>query len=53
MVKVNGKIKAMLIDGKEIPEEQYPKYEKEFNAILEKIEKEHEKGEVKGEANNR
>lgn len=46
LVKVNGEIRALMIDGKEIPKEQYLNYQKEINEVLDKVKQEHEKAEV-------
>lgn len=46
MVKIKDKITTLMIDGKEIPKEQFSTYQDEIDTVLKKIEEEHQKAEV-------
>ncbi|WP_255703446.1 M56 family metallopeptidase [Dyadobacter chenhuakuii] len=46
MVKIKDKITTLMIDGNEIPKEDFPKYQQEINQVLDKITEEHKKAEA-------
>ncbi|WP_026630249.1 M56 family metallopeptidase [Dyadobacter alkalitolerans] len=46
MVKIKDKITTLMIDGNEIPKEDFPKYQSEINQVLDKITEEHKKAEA-------
>ena len=46
MAKIKDKITTLMIDGNEIPKEDFPKYQQEINQVLDKITEEHKKAEA-------